>query len=54
MIGSAIDLSVLTLTPAQRTALENVALVAEECAHPRYAQRARIGTVILTVNAGYE
>lgn len=43
-----------SLTPAQRTALDNIALVAEECAHPRFGHHSRIGSVVLTVNAGYE
>lgn len=42
------------MTPAQKVALNNVALLAEECAHPRFAQRQALGSVVLTVNAGYE
>ncbi len=42
------------MTPAQQTALAHIALLAEECAHPRYGKRTAIGTVVLTVNAGYE
>jgi hypothetical protein len=42
------------MTKAQRTALEHVALLAEETAHPRFAQLGPLGSVILTVNAGYE
>lgn len=42
------------MTDQQRVALEHIALLAEECAHPRYGKRTPIGTVVLTVNAGYE
>jgi hypothetical protein len=42
------------LTPAQRIALYRPALLAEECAHPRYGTRGPAGTVVLTVNSGYE
>jgi hypothetical protein len=42
------------VTKAQRTALGKVALVAEECAHPRYHTRTALGSVTVTVNAGYE
>jgi hypothetical protein len=42
------------LTGSQRMALQHPALIAEECAHPRYARRTGLGTVVLTVNAGYE
>jgi hypothetical protein len=42
------------MTSAQRTALGKVALVAEECAHPRYNTQTALGSVTLTVNAGYE
>lgn len=42
------------MTEAQRIALRHVALLAEETAHPRFGRRYRRGTVVLTVNAGYE
>jgi hypothetical protein len=42
------------VTEQQRTALAHIALIAEECAHPRFAQRMPMGTLVLTVNAGYE
>jgi hypothetical protein len=42
------------MTPEQRTATEHIVLIAEECAHPRFGKRSAIGTVVLTVNAGYE
>jgi hypothetical protein len=45
---------VSALKPAQMVALANVALLAEECAHPRFGKRTPLGTVVVTVNAGYE
>jgi hypothetical protein len=42
------------LTKAQHTALAHAALLAEECAHPRFAKQTPLGSVVLTVNAGYE
>lgn len=42
------------MTAQQRTALEHVALLAEECVHPRFGARTPLGSVVLTVNAGYE
>lgn len=42
------------MTAQQRTALRRPALIAEECAHPRYRNRTRSGTVIITVDSGYE
>lgn len=42
------------MTEQQRIALENVALIAEECARPRHAKRTPLGSLVLTVNAGYE
>jgi hypothetical protein len=42
------------VTPAQLTAIRNVALLAEECAHPRFGRRTPLGTIVLTINAGYE
>lgn len=38
----------------QLTAITNPALLGEECAHPRYGKVTPFGTVVLTVNAGYE
>jgi hypothetical protein len=43
-----------SLTDPQRVALTHVALLAEECAHPRFAAQQALGTAVLTVNAGYE
>lgn len=42
------------MSPAQKLALAHVALLAEETAHPRFGRRAPLGTIVLTVNAGYE
>lgn len=43
------------MTEWQRIAIEHPALIAEECAHPRYAHRlAKRTSLVLTVNAGYE
>jgi len=42
------------MTDQQTTALVHIALIAEECAHPRFAKRTPLGTVVVTVNAGYE
>lgn len=42
------------MTDQQRIALEHIALLAEECAHPRFGSRTPLGSVVLTVNAGYE
>jgi hypothetical protein len=42
------------MSEAQKIALAHVALLAEECAHPRFGKRTPLGTVVLTVNAGYE
>jgi hypothetical protein len=44
----------LHLSASQRVAVEHIALIAEECAHPRFGKRTPLGTVVLTVNAGYE
>lgn len=38
----------------QKMALRHVALIAEECAHPRFGHRTPLGSIVLTVNAGYE
>lgn len=42
------------MTPQQQTALEHPCLLAEETMHARYFQQQPLGTVILTVNSGYE
>ena len=42
------------MTPAQAIALEYPCLLAEETAHPRYGQVVPLGTIVLTVNSGYE
>lgn len=42
------------MTAEQRRALRFVCLLAEECAHPRFGTRTPLGSVVLTVNAGYE
>lgn len=42
------------MTHAQRIALAYPCLLAEETAHPRYAARHALGSVVLSVNAGYE
>jgi hypothetical protein len=43
------------MTGWQQIAIECPALIAEECAHPRYTHRLRNGSsLVLTVNAGYE
>lgn len=44
----------MSRTRQQETAFRNIALIAEECALPRYGQRTALGTVVVTVNAGYE
>jgi hypothetical protein len=42
------------MSPEQARALAKPALIAEECAHPRYAKQTALGSVVLTVNTGYE
>jgi hypothetical protein len=42
------------VTAQQATARAHIALLAEECAHPRFGKRTPLGTIVLTVNAGYE
>lgn len=44
----------MKLTAWQRTAIEHYALIAEETAHPRFGHLVTGGSVVLTVNAGYE
>ena len=38
----------------QRIALAHPCLLGEECVHPRYHTITRSGSVIVTVNTGYE
>jgi len=42
------------MTNWQRIALEHFCLLAEETAHSRFAHRLTTGSLVLTVNAGYE
>lgn len=42
------------MTPIQRIALEHHCRLGEETAHPHFAHRFAEGTVVLTVNSGYE
>jgi len=42
------------LTPWQITAITHPALLAEETAHPRFGHVLTTGTLVLSVNAGYE
>ena len=42
------------MTKAQGIALRHPALIAEECAHPRFATQTALGSVVLTINTGYE
>lgn len=42
------------MTAAQRAAIGHPCLLAEECAHPRYAWGVPGSSLVLTVNAGYE
>lgn len=42
------------MTAWQQTALDHPCLLGEETAHPRFAHRLAHGSVVLTVNAGYE
>ena len=42
------------VTEQQRTALEQPALIAEECMMPRYGRQGPLGSVVLTVNSGYQ
>ena len=44
----------LRLTRAQRVALSRPCLLAEECMHPRFGATTALGSVVLTVNTGYE
>ena len=42
------------MTEYQETALRFPAYFAIECSHPRYAHSVRLGTLVLSVNSGYE
>lgn len=42
------------MTPKQKIAIENPCLLACETMHPRFASMHSGGSVILTVNTGYE
>jgi hypothetical protein len=42
------------LTQPQRIALRHPCLLAEETAHPRYSSVGPLGSLVLTVNTGYE
>lgn len=38
----------------QRVAIENTCLIAEETSHPRFGHRLSRGSLVFTVNTGYE
>lgn len=42
------------MNTAQSTAYWHPCLLAEETSHPRYAHRCGAGTLVLTINTGYE
>ena len=42
------------LTKQQRAAIDRPCLLAEETMHQRYFTETALGTVILTINTGYE
>jgi hypothetical protein len=42
------------MTGWQLTAISHPALLAEECAHPRFGHQTVTGTVVLSVNSGFE
>jgi hypothetical protein len=42
------------MTPQQKMALRYPCLLAEETAHPRFGRVTPTGTVVVTVNSGYE
>lgn len=42
------------MTRAQETAREHVCLLAEETAHPRFGWAMATGSIVLTINSGYE
>ena len=41
-------------TAMQETALAHPCFLAEETAHPRYSLMTRHGSIVLTINSGYE
>lgn len=43
-----------SFTPQQRGALKRPCLLAEETMQERYFTKSALGTVILTINTGYE
>lgn len=44
----------MSVSMAREVALSNPCYLAEECANPAYGRRGPLGTIVLTVNAGYE
>jgi hypothetical protein len=44
----------MSLTEAQRRALAHPSLLAEETAHPRFGTVTALGSVVLSINTGYE
>lgn len=42
------------VTRSQQTALRHPSLLAEETAHPRFGSVTALGSVVLTINTGYE
>jgi hypothetical protein len=42
------------MTPAQKIALQFPCFLACETAHPRFARAIAAGSLVLTVNSGYE
>jgi hypothetical protein len=42
------------VTVWQQIALDHPCLLAEETAHPRFGHVTRTGSVVLTINTGYE
>jgi hypothetical protein len=43
-----------TMTEWQQTAFAHPCRLAEETAHPRFQHRTALGSVVLTINYGYE
>lgn len=44
----------MMFTPAQQTALGHACYFAIETAHPRFARSNPLGSIVLTINTGYE
>jgi len=42
------------MTPQQLTALDHHCRLAGEVVHPRFIRRGAFGSIVLTVNSGYE